>query len=78
MPAVIIRMIDALANIAESTTSDGQRAVLLRQGEMILQGAVEEVPEPNDLADIRHRFDRLALATTTARVTGEGRSNEVR
>jgi uncharacterized membrane protein len=78
MPAVIIRMIDALAHIAENTTNDEQRAVLLRQGQMILRGAVEEVPEPNDLADIRHRFDRLVLATTNARPGGERRSSEDR
>jgi len=64
MPAVIIRMIDALAHITENTTSDRQRAVLLRQAEMILRGAEEEVPEPNDLADIRLRYDRLVQAST--------------
>jgi uncharacterized membrane protein len=78
MPAVIIRMIDALAHIAENTTNDRQRAVLLRQGEMILRGAVEEVPEPNDLVDIRNRFDRLVLATTNPRPSGERRSSEDR
>jgi len=62
MPAVIIRLLDALAHITEHTTQVGQRAVLMRQGEMIMRGADEEVPEPNDLADIRLRFDRLAQA----------------
>jgi uncharacterized membrane protein len=62
MPAVIIRLLDALAHITEHTTDDRQRAVLMRQGEMIMRGADEEVPEPNDLADIRRRFDRLAQA----------------
>jgi uncharacterized membrane protein len=57
MPAVIIRMLDALSNIKEATTSDRQRAVLVRQAEMIMRGAEEEVPEPRDLADIRRRFD---------------------
>ena len=71
-------MIDALAHIAENTTNDRQRAVLLRQGEMILRGAEDEVPEPNDLVDIRDRFDRLVQATTNAGVTGEGSSNQVR
>ena len=65
MPAVIIRMIDALDHIAEHTTSPRQRAVLLRQADMILRGAEEEVPEPNDLADIRGRYDRL-VATVGA------------
>jgi uncharacterized membrane protein len=64
MPAVIIRMIDALAHITENTTNSRQRAVLMRQAEMILRGAEEEVPEKNDLADIRYRFDRLVDAST--------------
>jgi uncharacterized membrane protein len=59
MPAVIIRMIDALAHIAENTTSPQQRAVLKRQADMIMRGAEQEVPEENDLADIRVRFDRF-------------------
>jgi len=69
MPAVIIRLLDALAHITEHTTGGDQRAVLMRQAEMILRGADEEVPEPNDLADIHRRFDRLALA---ARLMDEG------
>src|SRR5580704_7989755 len=41
MPAVIIRMLDALTSIASSTTSVEQRRVLTRQAEMILQSAEE-------------------------------------
>jgi len=63
MPAVIIRMIDALGHIAENTTDGQQRAVLLRQAAMILRGAEEEVPEPCDLEDIRSRYDRLVETT---------------
>jgi uncharacterized membrane protein len=59
MPAVIIRMIDALGHVAENTTTSQQRQVLLRQAEMILRAAEEEVQEPLDLADIRDRYDRL-------------------
>ena len=64
MPAVIIRMIDALEHVAENTSDDQQRSVLLRQADMILRGAVEEVPEPHDLADIRFRYDRLVETTS--------------
>jgi uncharacterized membrane protein len=64
MPAVIIRMIDSLAHIAENTTSDRQRAVLARQAEMIMRGAESDVPEENDVADIRLRYDRFVLAST--------------
>jgi uncharacterized membrane protein len=59
MPAVVIRMLDALTHVAESTNGSTQRTVLLRQAEMIMRGAEAEVLEPNDLADIRRRFDRL-------------------
>jgi uncharacterized membrane protein len=69
MPAVIIRMIDALTYIAENTTSSQQRSALLRQGEMILRGAVQEVPEPNDASDIRVRYERLL--ETASRLDGE-------
>jgi uncharacterized membrane protein len=59
MPAVIIRMLDALARVTENTTDKRQRAVLTRQAEMILRGAEHQVQERNDLADIRDRYDRL-------------------
>jgi uncharacterized membrane protein len=59
MPAVIIRMMDALTSITEATTSDEQRRILRRQAEMIVQSAEESVPDPNDLEDIRTRFRRM-------------------
>jgi len=59
MPAVIIRMIDALSSIMEQTTSEEQRAVLLRQAEMIYQSAEESVPDPHDRQDIRNRYEGL-------------------
>jgi uncharacterized membrane protein len=58
MPAVVIRMMDALASIVEATTSDEQRRVLLRQAEMIIRLSEESVPEPNDREDIRIRYAR--------------------
>lgn len=59
MPAVIIRLLDALAVVAEQTTSAHQRRVLLRQGDMVLRSAEESVPEADDLEDIRARYQRL-------------------
>ena len=59
MPAVIIRMLDALTAIASSTVSPEQRGVLIRQAEMILGNAEDSVDEVNDLADIRGRYRRL-------------------
>jgi uncharacterized membrane protein len=60
MPAVIIRLLDALTSIAIDVVSPEQLDILMRQGTMILQGAMDSVHEPNDVADIRTRFDRLA------------------
>jgi uncharacterized membrane protein len=59
MPAVIIRMMDALRSVMEVTTSDEQRRILVRQADMILQSAEETVPEGNDRDDIRMRYRRV-------------------
>jgi uncharacterized membrane protein len=66
MPAVIIRMIDALATIGYETTSPERRLVLLRQAEAILRNAESSVNEPNDLEDIRAHYLRLAQWTSEA------------
>ena len=63
MPAVIIRMLDALTSVMSETQTVAQKATLLRQGEMILRMAVESISEPDDLADIGARYDRLVAAT---------------
>jgi len=59
MPAVIIRLLDSLTRIMEYTVKPFQRAILLRQAEMIVRKAEETVHEINDLADIRTRYDAL-------------------
>jgi uncharacterized membrane protein len=59
MPAVIIRILDALESVVDATTSKSQRDVLLRQGEMVLSSAQETVTDQNDLKDIVSRFNRL-------------------
>ena len=75
MPAVIIRMIDALSRIVENTTSERQRAVLTRQAEMILRGAEAEVPEENDVADIRVRYDRFVRVSVEVSASQRGATN---
>jgi uncharacterized membrane protein len=65
MPAVIIRLIDALSTIENETKSADQRRVLLRQAEAILRSAKESVPEPNDGEDIELRH-QLLIAKTAA------------
>jgi uncharacterized membrane protein len=59
MPAVIIRMMDAVAAIMEQTTSAEQRRTLARQAHMIFQSATETVPDANDREDIDVRFQRV-------------------
>jgi uncharacterized membrane protein len=59
MPAVLIRLIDAILVIDKNTKSESQRAVLFRQAEMVMRVAEETVPEANDLTDVRNRFGRL-------------------
>jgi uncharacterized membrane protein len=61
MPAVIIRLMDALDHIAESTNHSSQRQILIRQAQMIIRGAEASVSEPNDLADILRRAERFSL-----------------
>jgi uncharacterized membrane protein len=70
MPAVIIRMMDALRNIMEETRSPEQRRILLRQAEMILLNAKESVSDPSDLEDIRGRYERV-LSTAALDAPGE-------
>ena len=59
MPAVMIRQLDALAKVMEYTTTSDQRRVLLDQAEMILRSSEESVPEPDDRADVRRRYDAV-------------------
>jgi uncharacterized membrane protein len=68
MPAVLMRQLEALTRIMTETVTDDQRALLLEQGRMIYEAAVESVPERSDRADVRGRYTRL-LAAAAARVT---------
>jgi len=66
MPAVIIRLLDALASIMTETTSGEQRLVLMRQAEMIFRLAEETVPEVNDRQDISRRYQQMVAETHPA------------
>ena len=59
MPAVMIRMLEALASVMAETTSEGQRRVLLEQAAMIDRASERSVPEAADRADIRRRYEAL-------------------
>jgi uncharacterized membrane protein len=65
MPAVIIRLLDTLSSVMTETTSDEQRRILMRQADMIFRMAQQSVSEPNDLEDIRVRYDRMVAADAT-------------
>ena len=67
MPAVMIRLLEALARIMAETTSDGQRRVLLEQAAMIDRASERSVPEAADRADVRRRYE--AVLTVEARLT---------
>jgi uncharacterized membrane protein len=57
MPAVLIRMLDTIRVVANSTTSLTQREALASQAAMIMRSAERSVVEENDLNDIRRRFE---------------------
>jgi uncharacterized membrane protein len=59
MPAVLIRQLDALVLIAQSTQRPERLPVLLGQAEMIHRLAKDTVPEPADLADIEQAYQEL-------------------
>ncbi len=59
MPAVMIRMLEALARIMAETTSEGQRRVLLEQAAMIDRASERSVPEAADRTDIRRRYEAI-------------------
>jgi uncharacterized membrane protein len=77
MPAVVIRLMNALAQVTEYTTGPEQRQVLRRQAEMILRAADETIPDPEDRADVHVRHDRmLAVASRLDSGVGNPRSRE--
>ncbi|HLI73792.1 MAG TPA: DUF2254 domain-containing protein [Acidimicrobiales bacterium] len=59
MPAVLIRLMDALANVAEYTISAEQRQVLRREADMVLRASVESIVVPEDLSDLKRRYARF-------------------
>ncbi|MDF2254734.1 DUF2254 domain-containing protein [Streptantibioticus ferralitis] len=69
MPAILIRQLDALAEIMTETTSPEQRQVLVSQAEMIERVSTESVPEQADREDVHRRY--LAVLTLNASVGNE-------
>jgi uncharacterized membrane protein len=74
MPAVVIRLIDSIAHIIEYTRSSEQRTHLLRQAKMIMERAERDFDEPQDLADVRRRYEvAVALAQRMDHPTASAR-----
>ena len=61
MPAVLIRLMNGLAQVTEYTTGPEQRQVLRRQAEMIVRAADETIPDPEDKADVHSRHDWMLV-----------------
>ena len=74
MPAVMIRLLEALARIMAETTTDGQRRVLLEQAAMIERASERSVPEAADRADVRRRYEAVITVESrvSAAVPGDG------
>jgi uncharacterized membrane protein len=70
-PAVMIRLLEALARIMAETTSEGQRRVLLEQAAMINRACERSVPEASDRADIQRRYE--AILTVESSLTASRR-----
>jgi len=67
VPAIAIRQLAMLARVMQVATTPEQRAVLMSQADMIMRASVESVPERNDLADIRRRYDAVVEASSLTR-----------
>jgi uncharacterized membrane protein len=64
MPAIMIRQLDAIAQIMTETSGPGQRRVLLDQAGMIQRASERTVSEEADRADVRRSFDAVCLIDT--------------
>ena len=64
MPAVMIRQLDALYNVAEQTVYPERRQVLLDEAQLILNSCEASVPEKADRTDVELRFRALLSLCT--------------
>ncbi|MGZ4286628.1 MAG: DUF2254 domain-containing protein [Solirubrobacteraceae bacterium] len=64
MPAVFIRQLEALSKIAQHTTTEEQRALLLEQAGLILEASEQSVSQAADRADVQRAYDAVATAST--------------
>jgi uncharacterized membrane protein len=60
MPAVLIRQLEALAKMAEHTTTDQQRQLLLKQAALILEASEQSIPQASDRLDVHRAYRSVA------------------
>ena len=72
MPAVMIRQLDALTQVARAVGESGRRAVLLRQAEMIHRLCQDTVPESGDRADVDLRYQTLVALHAVDAAAADG------
>jgi uncharacterized membrane protein len=64
MPPVMMGLLGALTVIMDETTDDSERAVLVRQAEMVKTSALASVPDKPDRADVIRRCDAFFEANS--------------
>ncbi len=62
MPALLIRLLEALKAIMEQTTDHDQARALMHEATMIQRANLESVPEESDRAAVESRFGAVASA----------------
>ncbi len=65
--SVTVRLLEVVLLVLRHTRNEEQREVLQREAEMIYRGSCAAITEPNDLAAIRARYDRVLKALDAAR-----------
>lgn len=58
MPAILIRQMDGMAKVLSECKTSEQHSVIMRQVEMISRAGAD-IPEPNDLRALEHRYQRI-------------------
>jgi uncharacterized membrane protein len=70
--AVLIRIIDALGELAESGVTTEQRSALARHADMVRRACRRSIAEPEDRADVEGELHRLDAAIAAAPETDAG------
>jgi uncharacterized membrane protein len=60
MPALLIRLLEALKSIMEQTTDPDQARVLMDEAAMIQRASLESVPEESDRVAVERRYSAVA------------------